>query len=91
MQHASHKKQLPRLRRAAGQVTGIIRMVEEEKYCLDILSQLRAARAALRKVEQGVLETHARHCVRQAVDSGDAAETDAKLRELIQALERFTR
>ena len=59
MEHAAHKDQLPRLRRAHGQVAGIIRMVEDEKYCLDILSQLRAVRAALRKVEQGVMRNHA--------------------------------
>lgn len=91
MNHASHKKQLPRLKRAAGQVAGIIRMVDEEQYCLDILNQIRAARAALRKVEQGVLEAHAQHCLRQAVASGDEHEIDRKMSELIGALERYTR
>lgn len=66
-------------------------MVEEEKYCLDILSQIRAARAALRKVEQGVLETHAGHCLRNAVEGGNAAEIEKKLSELMHALERFSR
>ena len=91
MQHASHKQQLPRLKRARGQVAGIIRMVEEEKYCLDILGQIRAARAALRKVEQGVMETHANHCLRKAVESGRPEEIEKKMSELMGALERFTR
>lgn len=91
MKHASHKRQLPRLKRAAGQVAGIIRMVEEEQYCLDILNQIRAARAALRKIEQGVLEAHAQHCLRQAVTSGDQQEIERKMSELIAALERYTR
>ena len=89
--HASHKRQLPRLKRAAGQVAGIIRMVEEEQYCLDILNQIRAARVALRKIEQGVLEAHAQHCLRRAVASGDQQEIERKMSELIAALERYTR
>jgi DNA-binding FrmR family transcriptional regulator len=91
MKHASHKAQLARLKRAQGQVAGVIRMVEEEKYCLDILSQIRAARAALRKVEKGVLETHAGHCLRNAVESGHPAEIEKKLSELMHAVERFSR
>jgi DNA-binding FrmR family transcriptional regulator len=91
MNHAEHKDQLARLKRAHGQVAGIIRMVEEGQYCLDILSQLRAVRAALRKVEQGVMRNHANHCLRNAVASGEAAEIERKMGELMDALERFTR
>ena len=91
MKHATHKKQLPRLKRAMGQVAGIVRMVEEEQYCLDILSQIRAARAALRKVEQGVLEAHANHCLRNAITSGRPEEIEKKMAEMMNALERFTR
>lgn len=87
--HAFHKSQLPRLKRARGQVDGIIRMVEGERYCVDILTQLRAARSALRRVEQAVLREHAEHCVAGAVQSSKGREAEAKLEELFQALERY--
>ncbi len=87
--HALHKSQLSRLKRARGQVDGIIRMVEGERYCVDILTQLRAARAALRRVEQAVLREHAGHCVAGAVQSRKPAEAEARLEELFEALERY--
>lgn len=88
-EHASHKAQLPRLRRARGQVEGVIRMIEGERYCVDVLTQLRAARAALRRVEQAVLREHAGHCVAGAVQSQKPAEAEAKLEELFEALRRY--
>jgi len=90
MKHATHKAQLERLRRIQGQVGGLTRMVEEERHCADILTQLRAVQAALRRVEQEVLQSHVEHCVAGAVESGDHAERDAKLGELFEILKRFS-
>jgi len=65
-------------------------MVEEERYCVDILTQIRAARAALRRVEEAVLREHVEHCVAQAIRSGDAAEQKAKVDELLDVVGRFS-
>lgn len=89
MQHASHQGQLARLRRIHGQVAGLIRMVEQERYCVDILTQIRAARAALRRVEEGVLREHAEHCIAGTLAAGNRADADAKMSELFEALARF--
>lgn len=90
MTHASHKSQLDRMRRIAGQVTGLQKMIEDERYCADILTQLRAVQAALRRVEQEVLQGHIEHCVTGAVESGNHRERDAKLGELFEILKRFS-
>lgn len=90
MDHASHKSQLNRLRRVHGQVGGLVRMVEQERYCVDILTQLAAIRAALRKVEEQVLREHVEHCVAHAVGQADD-DRQAKLDELMEALARFAR
>lgn len=89
MKHATHKEHLTRLRRIEGQVQGLSRMIEEERYCIDILTQIRAVQAALRKVELKVLEDHVQHCVTAAAESGKTKERDAKLSELFDAIERF--
>jgi len=65
-------------------------MVEQERYCVDILTQIRAARAALRRVEEAVLREHVEHCVAQAIRSGDAAEQKAKVDELLEVVGRFS-
>jgi DNA-binding FrmR family transcriptional regulator len=65
-------------------------MVEEERYCVDILTQIRAARAALKRVEESILRDHVEHCVAQAIRSGDAAEQRAKVDELVGVLGRFS-
>jgi DNA-binding FrmR family transcriptional regulator len=88
--HARHAGQLDRLRRIEGQVGGLVRMVEEERYCVDILTQIRAARAALRRVEEAVLREHVEHCVAQAIRSGDSAEQKAKVDELLDVVGRFS-
>ena len=89
MKHARHLGQLQRLRRIEGQVRGIVGMVEQERYCVEILTQLRAVRAALRKVEDSVLREHVEHCVAQALRSGGAAERRGKVDELLAVLGRF--
>jgi DNA-binding FrmR family transcriptional regulator len=88
--HARHTGQLERLRRIEGQVGGLVRMVEEERYCVEILTQIRAARAALRRVEESVLREHVEHCVAQAIRSGDAVEQKAKVDELLDVVGRFS-
>lgn len=88
--HATHQACLPRLRRIEGQVRGIARMVEEERYCTDILTQLLAARAALKKVEDEILKGHVEHCVENAVSSGDAAEQRRLVAELVDVFGRFS-
>ena len=90
MKHARHVGQLSRLRKIEGQVRGIVRMVEDERYCVEILTQLRAARAALRRVEDSVLREHVEHCVAQAIQSGDPAEQRGKVDELLDVLGRFS-
>jgi len=87
---ARHTGQLQRLRRIEGQVRGLVRMVEEERYCVDILTQLRAARAALKRVEESVLRDHVEHCVAQAIRSGDPAEQRVKVDELLGVVGRFS-
>jgi DNA-binding FrmR family transcriptional regulator len=88
--HARHTGQLERLRRVEGQVGGLVRMVEEGRYCVDILTQIRAARAALRRVEESVLREHVEHCVAQAIRSGDPADQKAKVDELLEVVGRFS-
>jgi DNA-binding FrmR family transcriptional regulator len=75
-----------RLRRIEGQVRGIARMIEEDRYCIDVLTQIRAIRAALRGVEDVVLKDHVEHCVEDAITSGDGGEQRRKVQELVTAL-----
>ena len=79
---------LNRLNRIQGQVRGIARMVEEERYCIDVLTQLRAVRAALSRVESELLKNHLNHCIEGAFVSGDAKEQRKKAAELINLLSR---
>ena len=90
MEHAKHLEQLSRLRRAGGQLGGVVRMVEEERYCVDILTQLRAVRAALKRVEEQVLREHVEHCVVQAVKRGKRADQQATIDELLDVVSRFS-
>jgi len=74
--------------RVEGQLRGIRKMVEEDRYCIDVLTQVQAARAALAKVESEMLKTHLSHCIEGAIVSGNADEQRTKARELIELLER---
>jgi DNA-binding FrmR family transcriptional regulator len=82
---------LNRLNRIEGQVRGVARMVEEDRYCIDILTQVQAARAALVKVEAELLKDHLGHCIEGAIVSGDKEEQRRKAAELVQLLERSAR
>jgi len=79
---------LKRLSRIEGQVRGVSRMVEEERYCIDIVTQLSAVRAALRRVEQEILRDHVGHCVKHAMRSNDAVDQQRKIDELMDVLAR---
>jgi CsoR family transcriptional regulator, copper-sensing transcriptional repressor len=80
-----------RLHRIEGQVRGIERMLEEDRYCIDILTQIGAVSTALESVAFKILDDHVNHCVAGALASGDAAEAGAKSRELLEAVHRFAR
>lgn len=82
---------LKRLQRIEGQVRGLIRMVEDDRYCIDVVTQISAARAALRKVEEEVLHDHVAHCVENAISSGNKAEQRRKVAELMEVLGRSAR
>jgi CsoR family transcriptional regulator, copper-sensing transcriptional repressor len=80
-----------RLSRIEGQVRGLSRMVEEERYCIDIVTQISAVRAALRRVEEEVLKDHVSHCVEGAIASGDKADQRQKIAELMAVIARAER
>lgn len=75
-----------RLRRIEGQVRGLLRMVEDDRYCIDVVTQIQAVRAALKRVEEEVLRDHVSHCVEHAIRSGDVREQRKKVAELMQVL-----
>ena len=79
---------LKRLKRIEGQVRGLARMVEQDRYCIDIVTQISAVRAALRRVEEEVLRDHVAHCVEHAVASGNKADQRRKISELMDVLAR---
>ncbi|MGD9867349.1 MAG: metal-sensitive transcriptional regulator [Hyphomicrobiales bacterium] len=84
-----HGDCLKRLSRIEGQVRGIGRMIEQERYCIDILTQLRAVKAALGKVEAEILKDHADHCVMDAIASGNEREQRRKFAELIDLFSSY--
>ena len=82
---------IKRLNRIAGQVRGVAQMVEDDRYCMDILNQIAAIKSALAKVESQVLKDHAACCVAEAIASGDEAEQREKFEELVDLFERTRR
>ena len=91
MKRENKPRLLNRLSRIEGQVRGIARMVEEDRYCIDVLTQIQAVRAALAKVETEMLQDHLGHCIEDAIVAGDKEEQRMKAAELIQLLERSAR
>jgi CsoR family transcriptional regulator, copper-sensing transcriptional repressor len=91
MMENTKKSCLKRLNRIEGQVRGLSRMLEEDRYCIDVITQISAATAALRRVEEEVLRDHVSHCVEHAIASGDKKEQRAKISELITVLGRANR
>lgn len=82
---------LKRLSKIEGQVRGIAKMVDEDRYCIEIITQISAVRAALRRVEEAVLKDHVGHCVEHAIASGNKAEQRKKIAELMDVLARTVR
>ena len=82
---------LKRLNRIEGQVRGLARMVDNERYCIDIVTQIGAVRAALRRVEEEVLRDHVSHCVAHAISSGDKRDQRRKVAELLDVMGRSGR
>ena len=82
---------LKRLSRIEGQVRGLARMVEDDRYCIDIVTQIGAVRAALRRVEEEILREHVAHCVEHAISSGDKADQRRKVAELMDVMGRAGR
>jgi CsoR family transcriptional regulator, copper-sensing transcriptional repressor len=82
---------LKRLGRIEGQVRGLARMVEADRYCIDIVTQISAVRAALRRVEEEILHDHVGHCVEGAIASGNKSEQRKKVSELMDVLGRADR
>jgi DNA-binding FrmR family transcriptional regulator len=91
MKHTARSDRLKRLSRIEGQVRGLARMVEDDRYCIDIVTQISAVRAALRRVEEEVLQEHITHCVEHAIASGDRKDQREKIAELMELLKRATR
>lgn len=88
---ARHDAQIKRLNRIAGQVRGVAQMIEDERYCLDILHQIAAIKGALGKLESEVLKDHAACCVAEAISSGNTEDQRQKFDELVDLFERTKR
>ena len=86
--HPDHKAQISRLRRIKGQVEGVEKMIEARRYCPEIITQIRAASAALKSLEASILERHLRHCVADALESKNTTEQNKKIAELLDLFKR---
>ena len=92
MEHGYDKDALKkRLHRIEGQVRGIERMVEDDRYCVDVLTQVAAVKTALESVGLQILEDHVNHCVRDALAAGDEQTANAKAQDLLSAVQRFSK
>ena len=85
----SHISQLQRLRRIEGQIRGVIKMIEDKRYCMDILQQTRAISAALKAVENNIMEDHMKSCVTIALKSNKKKEQANKIKEVIEVISKF--
>jgi DNA-binding FrmR family transcriptional regulator len=91
MQTEAKTQVTKRLQRIEGQVRGLARMVDEDRYCIDIVTQISAVRAALRRVEEEVLRDHVAHCIEGAIASGNRADQRRKIAELMDVIGRTDR
>lgn len=87
----SHHSQAARLAKVEGQIRGVIKMIEDERYCIDIVTQLKAVTSALRSVERSVVEQHVDTCVLRAIDAGNSKEKNRHLREIMDLLKASCR
>ena len=88
MPGADHSEDLVRLRRIRGQIEGVERMIEEGRYCLDIVNQMRSIMAAIRSTEGLVMERHIRHCVKDAIEAKDPRGSEQKIDELLKLFQK---
>ncbi len=88
MQQDAKVAVLKRFKRIEGQVGGLSRMIEDDRYCIDIVTQISAVRAALRRAEEEILRDHVGHCVEHAITSGDKKDQRKKIAEIIEVLGR---
>ena len=86
---ATHSENIDRLSRIEGQIKGVKRMIDDGEYCIDIITQVQAARAALQSVSKAILEKHLKHCVAAALETRDVAEVGKKLDEIRTAIKRM--
>ena len=89
--HPSHEDNLVALRRIEGQVRGVQRMIEERKYCIDILNQIYAVKGALSRIEEKILEKHFRNCVTEAVIGSSEKEKQQKMDEILKLIHQTRR
>ncbi|MAE57764.1 MAG: transcriptional regulator [Halobacteriovorax sp.] len=88
---ADHKSQISRVNRIEGQVRGVKNMIDEGKYCVDILTQIKAIRSALKSLELQILEGHANHCLLNAVNSGSKKEAKEKINEVMELIKKSSK
>ena len=88
---ADKERLVKRLHRIEGQVRGIERMIEDDRYCIDVITQISAVTTALESLAFQILDEHVNHCVAGALASGDPDEAEAKSKELLEAVHRFAR
>jgi CsoR family transcriptional regulator, copper-sensing transcriptional repressor len=84
--HPDHSVHLTRLSRVKGQIEGIERMIKDQRYCPDIIAQLKAASSALKAIEAEVFKTHLRGCVKQALSADDAFKSEEKIQEIVKLI-----
>jgi DNA-binding FrmR family transcriptional regulator len=87
--HTTHSENIARLSRIEGQIKGVKRMIEEGEYCIDIITQIQAARAALQSVNKAILEKHMKHCFGAALEAKNEAEIRQKLEEIMTVIKRM--
>jgi DNA-binding FrmR family transcriptional regulator len=88
---ADHRAQVSRVNKVEGQIRGIKKMIEDEQYCVQILTQIKAARSALKSLELIVLEKHLNHCVKDIIHSGKKADVDSKMTEIMELLKKTSK
>ncbi len=86
--HPDHSDNLVALRRIEGQVRGVQHMVEDKKYCIDILNQILAIKGALGSVEKKILERHFRHCIKGAISRQSEVDTNEKIKEILELFDK---
>jgi len=87
--HPAHTKELAKLNRVKGQLEGVMKMITEERYCPDILVQLKAISSSVKAIERSVLQTHMEHCVTDAINSKNIKEVNKKTSELVELLKKI--